>query len=144
MITSILKALIVLVCILSTIWFLILGLRGNKTGYKKTGLSVILTFVVVNMFTIIEHRIHSKKPTLLLSASREAPIGGIWLKLYGDTSYTLTYDPRSEGIKGIYKIKEDTLTIFNADTIKASFIIREKLLEELGTTGIGGLTILKN
>ncbi|WP_207427969.1 hypothetical protein [Pedobacter sp. SYSU D00535] len=97
MITSILKLLIGLIGLLGTVWFLISGLRGNKTGYKKAGFSLILLFLLTTIISVIEQRLYSNRPKsqkLLLSASREAPIGGILLKLYADTSYTLTNDQR--------------------------------------------------
>ena len=147
MIVSILKMLIGLFGILSTIWFLITGLfKRNSSAYKKAGFSLIATFILVGIISTIELGYYSSKAKnkkLVLSAGREAPIGGIWLKLYDNKSYTLTYDPRTEGKEGTYQIKNDTLTLFDTDTIRTSFLIKEKSLEEIKNTGIGGLSILE-
>lgn len=148
MLFNVFKFLIALFGVTTSIALLVIGLvKGDKSRFKHAFYFLTATFISQLVLTGLEFLYYSnktgKEKQILISAAREAPIGGIWLKLYDDESYSLTNDPRSEGSKGTYTIKNDTLTLFISDTIRTSFIIKEKSLTEIESTGIGGLSIVE-
>ncbi|WP_207421374.1 hypothetical protein [Desertivirga brevis] len=148
MITSVLKLLIILIGIPGTIWYLIAGLRGKDNGgYRKAGTLLILTFMLISVISVVEQKLYprgQKNADLLLSAGREAPIGEISLKLYRNKTYIIDNSRNSPVSKGSYQVKDDTLTLFAADTVRAYFRIKKNELEEISRTGIGNLAIAED
>lgn len=91
------------------------------------------------------------KQGLVLSAYREAAIGGIFLGLYDDNSFELGNVSGSYTEKGFYIIKGDTLLLLAGKATKLrkeynqlSFLIQENVLIEIPNTGINFLEIDKN
>ena len=83
-------------------------------------------------------------------ASREAPIGGILLKLYEDNTFEIG-GFREVKSSGTYELKSDTLLLTatnnpkqNGYITQTSFIIRKGYLEEVEDSGIGFLKVYVN
>lgn len=111
-------------------------------------IGVILLIIIVDLFLF---PINQKSDHLILSAYREAPLGGIWLALYDDQTWEIGYSSREITSSGNYLIRHDTLTL-NAqsdktilkDISKTSFIIDSKNLIEIENSGIRSLEIVYN
>ncbi|WP_339754579.1 hypothetical protein [Algoriphagus aquimarinus] len=109
-------------------------------------IGVILLIIIVDLFLF---PINQKSDQLILSAYREAPLGGIWLALYDDQTWEIGYSSREITSSGNYFIRHDTLTL-NAqsgktilqDISKTSFIIDSKNLREIENSGIRALEIV--
>jgi hypothetical protein len=84
-------------------------------------------------------------------AWREAPIGGIWLKLFENDKFQLGYLPNDKVLDGNYRIKGDTLFLEGDKPIgllnesnKISFLIKKKQLFKIGGNNIAALKISMN
>lgn len=152
-IAGIFKFLLGLVGVLTTLVFLVLSLfkRTRKGKLQWAGITFFSTVVLIIIMTIIEFLIYPTNPKLdqlVLTAHREAPIGGYWLGLYDDSTWEFGNSSRELEINGTYTILEDTLnltttngtTFYNGDTTN-QFLIHPKDLLEVENTGIRGLKI---
>ncbi|TPE42443.1 hypothetical protein [Pontibacter mangrovi] len=153
-IASIIAVLIMAVCLLLTVVFLVgylikrrkARLRNAAISFATAVLSLGLLLVVEELF--FSYNFRNKEEVLV--ASREAPIGGILLKLYEDNTFEIG-GFREVKSSGTYELKSDTLFIIATDSPKqsgyitqTSFIIRKGYLEEVEDTGIGFLEVHVN
>ena len=147
------KILVVLIGILLILRHVALGLFHNNNLHLKKGgriLLIVIGFLLITSgieFLLTKFRNRG----LVMYAWREAPIGGIWLRLYNDDKFKLGHLPESVAIAGSYKIKGDTLFLEGNKPIellnsasKTSFIITKNRLLEINSTKIGALDISKN
>ncbi|MBC3540722.1 hypothetical protein ACFSC6_12600 [Rufibacter sediminis] len=153
-IAFLLIALVVIVCCLLTITFL-LGylLKRVKSRARNAAVSFLVAVVALSSFLLIEELFFSyntEDKEEVLVAHREAPIGGILLKLYADRTFELGGFRKVE-TTGTFEVKQDTLFITSTNNPKVSnqfnsrsFLIKENHLEETTDTGIGILAIHKN
>ncbi len=121
-------------------------LKNAAISFATGALSLFLLIVAEEMF----FSYNSKNKKEVLVASREAPIGGILLKLYEDNTYEIGV-LREVKSAGTYVLKSDTLFIAATDNPKqnsyitqTAFLIKEGYLEQIGNTGIGFLEIHVN
>jgi hypothetical protein len=153
-IASIVVILIMAVGLILTVIFLIgylikkrkARLRNAAISFATVALSLLLLIVAEELF----FSYNSENKEEVLVASREAPIGGILLKLYDDSTYEIGV-LREVKSAGTYALKSDTLILTATDNPKqngystqTSFIIKEGYLEEIEDTGIGFLEIHVN
>tara|TARA_R110002072_G_scaffold216077_1_gene373419 strand:- start:381408 stop:381890 length:483 start_codon:yes stop_codon:yes gene_type:complete len=139
--------------LVSLIFLIITIFSRHKKGKLKIAawtffstIGVILLIIIVDLFLF---PINQKSDQLILSAYREAPLGGIWLALYDDQTWEIGYSSREITSSGNYFIRHDTLTL-NAqsgktilqDISKTSFIIDSKNLREIENSGIRALEIV--
>lgn len=139
---------------LASLFFLITGIfsRHKKDRLKMalwtftSTVGVILLIVIVDLFLF---PINKKSDQLILSAYREASLGGIWLALYDDQTWEMGYSSREITSTGNYTIKHDTLTLHAQsgktilkDISNTSFIIDSKNLTEIENSGIRSLEIV--
>jgi len=87
----------------------------------------------------------SKNVKTVLFAHRDAPIGGIWIELKDNQTFTAGYK-RGEKSEGTYQIKQDTV-ILNPETkliraIDSLLLINDETLNYV--TFQGGLSITLN
>lgn len=115
-----------------------------------TILATTVLFYIVNLEEASKSAFNKAKKKVVLIASSEAPIGGIFLALYKDSTYELGNFRQVEST-GIFKLKTDTLFLTPADTShiaekfsETSFIMKGKELIEIQKTGIGWLEIHGN
>lgn len=155
--TSFLFSLIILlvgvVGIFVTLAFIIIAITKRKSKYwKKCIYSFLISGVVVILIILVHEVIlfppNPKLDDLVLSAYREAPIGGYWLGLYQDSTWEFGNSPRELDFNGTYTIHGDTLTLSNSPGStfyngKSSnqFLIQSENLIEIENTGIKGLKI---
>jgi len=118
-------------------------LRNAAISFATAALSFSLLITAEGLF--FSYNSEDKKEVLV--ASREAPIGGILLKLYKDGTFEIG-GFRKVQTTGRYEIKSDTLFITAAKSpnqtesfTQTTFIIKEAHLEEVENTGIGFLNI---
>ena len=142
--------------VLVTLFFAIVALiKRNSANWKSSGISLATTIVViVSMIFVQETILYPPNPKigqLVLSAYREAPIGGIWLGIYDDNTWQLGYSSKEITSEGTYRIFGDTLQLVanNGTTVigdfnQTAFIIKAKSLIELNNSGIRSLEILQN
>lgn len=118
--------------------------------------AAITTFLIIAIIkAALWYKSNQLNDGLILQASREAPIGGIWLGLYNDHHFNFGYfglwDIDIEAT-GTYQIKGDTLLLkANRETENVifknlRFLILKGALMELpkDSSGIGYLEIWKN
>ncbi|KAA5548567.1 hypothetical protein [Adhaeribacter rhizoryzae] len=154
-IASLVVILIVAVCIILTMFFL-LGylIKRNKAGLRNAAISFAIAALSIGILISVEEIFFSfnrANKEELLVASREAPIGGILLKLYTDSTFEIG-GFREVTSTGVYKLKSDTLLsiIPNKEQkqvegfTQTTFIIRGNYLEEVPNKGINFLEIHLN
>lgn len=153
-ISDLIKLFVGILGSLSSLFFLITGIfsRHKKDRLKiaawafTSAVGVILLIIIVDLFLF---PINKKSDQLILSAYREAPLGGIWLALYEDETWEIGYSSREITSSGNYTIMHDTLTLNTQsgktilkDISKTSFIIDSKYLTEIENSGIRSLEIV--
>jgi hypothetical protein len=155
-ITGLIKFIIGLVGVIGTLIFLLLSaFKRTKQGKSRlAGITFFSTAVLIVIISIIEFQVYptnSKTDQLLLTAYREAPLGGIWLAIYDDRTWELGYSSREITASGTYQLKSDTLilTAANGTTIigqteRTSFVIESNRLMEVKNSGIRSLEIMVN
>lgn len=136
------KAFLIIVGTILTIYFFIIGLRDGK-GFKNALLCLLAAFLLVIFLTFFEFTDTKTEKEKVLIAKREAPITGIELILYHDKTFDLG-NLRKITNTGNYLIKNDTLVLTIGDTTYTSFKIKSKELLELKNTGINWLGIELN
>ncbi|SDL15045.1 hypothetical protein SAMN05421823_104502 [Catalinimonas alkaloidigena] len=125
--------------------------KSNK-WWKRIGFSILTTItLVITLILIQEVFVFPPNPRtdeLVMSAYREAPIGGIWLGLYSDSTWELGNSSREIRLGGTYTIDGDKLnlkalkgTTFSNGELNNSFLINQTDLIEIENTGINGLEI---
>ena len=152
-IAGIIKFLIGLVGVLTTLVFLSLSLfKRTRRGKLKTAgitfFTTVATILIITAFEFLIYPPNRNKDKLVLTAFREAPLGAYWLGLYDDSTWELGNSSREIKVKGTFTINGDTLNFktlggtafYNGDT-KKRFLIQENDLIEIENTGIGGLKI---
>ncbi|RDC61926.1 hypothetical protein AHMF7616_00515 [Adhaeribacter pallidiroseus] len=121
-------------------------LKNAALSFSTGAFALFLLIVAEELF----FSYNSKNKKEVLVASREAPIGGILLKLYEDSTYEIGV-LREVRSAGTFVLKSDTLFITATDHPKQnnyitqiSFIIKDGYLEQIENTGIGFLEIHVN
>jgi hypothetical protein len=109
---------------------------------------------VITLILIQETILYPPNPKidqLILSAYREAPIGGIWLGVYEDRTWQLGYSSVEITSEGTYQLAGDTLTLIAnegttviGESERTSFLIETKYLVEVENSGIRSLEIQRN
>ena len=154
MITSIIAILIEIVGIVLTIKYLFGYLRSRKTNnLKKAAISFTFStalFFVLIIFVANQYPDALPEKEVVLTAAREAPLGGISLRLYADSTFDMG-NFRKITSEGVYKVIADTLIIsttdnssFSKDRSTTSFLIKDKILVEVKNSGINFLEIDEN
>ncbi|MCV9386991.1 hypothetical protein [Reichenbachiella ulvae] len=140
---------------LVTLTFVIMAIFKNSKYWKLSGISLATTTLAVIALILIQETIlyppNPKIDKLVLSAYREAPIGGIWLGVYNDRTWQLGYSSVEITSEGKYELAGDTLTLFAndgttviGDSKRTSFLIEPKYLVEVENSGIRSLEIQLN
>lgn len=148
------KAIVAFVGIIITVAFLITGLFGNRNiALRRAGIVFFPTVLIIITLTIIESNILQERTVdkeVIFVAAREAPLGGIALTLYADSSFELG-NSRNYQSKGRFKVKGDTIFISSHKSSKllnnknrTSFLIKNRILEDIGNSGIVFLEIKEN
>lgn len=142
--------------LLVTLTFVTIAIfKKSPNSWKRSGISLAATILTtITLITIQETILFPPNPKiekLILSAYREAPIGGIWLGVYDDQTWQLGYSSIEITAEGTYKINEDTLTLVAdqgttiiGDSERTSFLIKQKSLIEVENSGIRSLEIQIN
>ena len=152
-------AFVALVGILLTVTFLIIGLFGNrKIAIKRAALTFFSTIFFLIIAAVIERdtsiKLKEEKEVVFI-ADREAPLGGISLILYADSTFKISNSGLSNSnnyeLKGGYFLKRDTIFISSNDPRKllkngneASFLIKKRIIEDIGNSGIVFMDIREN
>lgn len=135
------KVLLGIIGIIGTFSFLILSFfkRTRKGKLQYAAITFTTTIALIVGITLIEFLIFpedDKTEQLVLTAYREAPLGGIWLALYNDKTWKIGYSSREITSQGTYEISSDTLTLSASegttivgDVEQTSFIIGSKRTE---------------
>lgn len=129
--------------------------KKNLKNWKRSGISFLATVASVFILIFIQETIiyppNPKSDQLILSAYREAPLGGIWLGVYNDQTWQLGNSSVEITSEGTYQLTGDTLTLTanEGTTImgefqRTSFIIKPKHLIEIKNSGIWSLEIQLN
>jgi uncharacterized SAM-binding protein YcdF (DUF218 family) len=153
-IASIIAVLIIAICLLLTVVFLVGYLiKRRKARLRNAAISFATAVLSFGLLLVVEELFFSynfKNKEEVLVASREAPIGGILLKLYADNTFEIG-GFREVKSSGTYELKADTIFINATDNSKqngyvtqTTFIIRKGYLEEVEDTGIGFLEVHVN
>jgi len=149
-IASIIVILIMAVGLILTVIFLLSYLiKRRKARLRNAAISFASVLLSLSLLIVVEELFFSynfEKKEEVLVASREAPIGGIVLKLYEDRTFEIG-GFREVKSAGTYELKSDTLFITakqNGYFTHTSFIIKKGYLEEVESTGIGFLEIHEN
>ena len=154
--TGLIKFFIGLAGVILTLVFLFIAIfkRTKKGLIRKAGITLFSSVMIIIVISVVEYFIYpinQKTDQLLLTAYREAPLGGIWLALYHDKTWELGFSSREITATGTYQINADTLyltamddTIIIGEIDKTSFIIGEKTLIEIQNSGIRSLEIIIN
>lgn len=142
--------------IIATLIFTLIAIsRRTSKSWAWSGYSFFMSSSIVIMLILIHELIlfppNPKTDQLVLTAYREAPIGGVWLGLYDDQIWQLGYSSVEITSAGKYQITGDTLTLYadEGTTIigeveRTSFIIKSKSLVEIKNSGIRFLEIELN
>ncbi|MGX5691433.1 hypothetical protein [Arcticibacter tournemirensis] len=89
MVIFVIKAIVIILGTIATLYFFIAGLSGKK-GFRKALLSLMTVFITLLLLTILDFgtapRVRKEK---MLVAKREASITGIELILYNDSTFSL-------------------------------------------------------
>jgi hypothetical protein len=114
-------------------------LRNAAISFASVALSFPVLIVVEELF--FSYNSENKKEVMV--ASREAPLGGILLRLYEDSTFEIGGFRQVE-VAGTFGLRSDTLFIIPTDnpkrdkyTTQLSFIIKEGHLEEVEDSGLG-------
>lgn len=153
-IASIIVILIIAFGLILTVIFLLSYLiKGKKLRLRKAALSfttAVFSFLLLIGVEELFFSYNFEDKEEVLVASREAPIGGIVLKLYADKTFEIGGFREVKSI-GTFELNSDTLLITSINKKKnnkyitqASFIIKEGYLEEIEASGIGFLEIHVN
>ena len=150
MIIFLIKFLIGLLGVVTTIVYVVKALVKNPSRNFKTALAVLFaTGGLLILITTIEFIIHDKskdyssKKTSLV-AMREASLGsGIHLKVYADSTYELGSGTEVK-TRGKIKRNADTLFLLKNERIDKSFILDNRALVEIKNSGINFLEIQSN
>ncbi|MEM9671633.1 MAG: hypothetical protein ACFB15_28450 [Cyclobacteriaceae bacterium] len=155
-VVSLIKFAIGLVGLLLTFIYLIVAVvNKHKRGKLKTAAVVFFsTAGLLIAISIIEFFVYSSNEEprgVVIKAYREAPIGGVWLALYEDSTWELRNSSREIRAKGEYQITGDTVTMIAEegygianDVAEISFLIKKKRLIETSKSGINILEIRIN
>lgn len=155
-ITGIVKFFVGLVGVIASLTFLLLSVfkRTRKGKLKLAIISLFSTVAIIGIITLVEFQLYptnKKTDKLLLTAYREAPIGGIWLALYNDSTWEIGFSSREITANGTYELHSDTLTLFAKEgttvvgqTTKTSFVVELNRLIEVENSGIKALEIKIN
>ncbi len=141
--------------VLTSIFIVLALFKRNAKNWKRVGISFFGTTALIIILILIQEVFlyppNPKIERLVLSAYREAPIGGYWLGLYNDSTWELGNSPREIEVFGTYTIIRDTLNlvasegeIFYNGTTTNTFLINEKELIEIENSGIKWLSIGMN
>lgn len=142
--------------IIVTLTFAVIAIfKRNSKSWKRTGYSLLLSGAMVVSLILVHEEIlfppNPKIEKLVLSAYREAPLGGIWLGVYNDQTWELGYSSVDITSRGTYKLSNDTLTLIATEGTTVigeseltSFLIKPKHLLEVENTGIKSLEIQLN
>ncbi|MEP1032970.1 hypothetical protein [Ekhidna sp.] len=142
--------------LLVTLTFTIIAIfKRNSKSWKRSGYSLLASSAIIITLILIHEVIlfppNPKTEQLLISAYREAPLGGIWLGVYDDQTWQLGYSSVEITSEGTYQLSGDTLTLIASegtsvigDSERTSFIIKPKNLVELKNSGIRSLEIHLN
>ena len=145
--------------ILLTVTFLIIGLFGNrKRAIKRAALTFFPTILFVIIAVVIERNTSKelkKEKEVVFIATREAPLGGISLILYADSTFKISNLGLSKSnnyeLNGDYFLKRDTIFISSNDPRKllkngnkTSFLIKRRIIEDSGNSGIVYMEIKEN
>ncbi len=154
--TGLIKLLIGLAGLTSTFILLFLSaFKRTRSGkLRLAGIVFFSTVGLILIITVIEFQVYPKNPKadqLIMSAYREAPIGGIWLAIYTDQTWEIGNSSREITANGTYEIKSDTLILTAAqgtsiigEIDQTSFIIQSESLIEINNSGILSLEIILN
>jgi hypothetical protein len=150
MIISLIKFLIGVLGVVTTIVYVVKALGKNRNRNFKTALAVLFTtgglLVLLTTIEFITHdksKDYSQKKTSLV-AMREASAGnGIHLRVYADSTYELGSGTEVK-TRGEIKINADTLFLLKNEKIDKSFILDNGALLEIKNSGINFLEIESN
>ena len=127
--------------------------KKEKVKLRNAALTFIASVVLfLTLVTIAANQYPNALPKkeVVLIAAREAPLGGILLRLYADSTFEIG-NSRKVTSTGVYRLNADTLVITTTDNSKllkdisqTSFIIEEEDLVEVNNTGITILEIHEN
>ncbi|CAD5279938.1 MULTISPECIES: hypothetical protein [unclassified Imperialibacter] len=128
--------------------------KGAK-NWRRSGIAFLTTLAVTLCLILVQELViyppNPKLERLILSAYREAPIGGIWLGIYDDNTWQLGYSSKEITSEGTYRFSGDTLLLVAdngakviGDFDQTAFIIKANQLVELNNSGIRSLEILQN
>jgi hypothetical protein len=128
-----------------TIIILVIGLFGDKKrSIRRASFIFFPTIILVILLTVIDfNNINQEidKETLLV-AYREAPLGGLALTLYADSTFHLINFDKYE-LEGVFRLKGDTIFISSNKKKKylkngnnTAFIIKKNMLIDVGNSGI--------
>jgi len=83
---------------------------------------------------------------VILGASREAPVGGIWLVLFDHEEFELSYSPRKVDYQGTYRLQGDSIMLkkVGENSFRIILIKQGNTLAEMTNTGIYQLEITHN
>ncbi len=141
--------------VLTSIFIVLALFKRNAKNWKRVGISFFGTAALIIILILIQEVFlyppNPKIEQLVLSAYREAPIGGYWLGLYNDSTWEFGNSPREIEVFGTYTIIRDTLNlvasegkIFYDGTTTNAFLINETGLIEIENSGIKWLSIGMN
>ncbi len=148
--------LVAFVGLITTLTFVVIAIfKKNSKNWKRSGISLATTTLAVIVLILVQETIlyppNPKTEQLLLSAYREAPIGGIWLGVYNDQTWQLGYSSVEITSEGTYEVAGDTITLiaYDGTTVigeaeRTSFLIEPKYLVEVENSGIRSLEIQLN
>lgn len=133
--------------------FIIIAIIKRKSKHWKKSIYSLLISGAVVILLILVHEVilfptNPKLDELVLTAYREAPIGGYWLGLYNDSTWEFGNSSREIEFDGTFEIIGDTLflstspgsTFYNGKSSN-QFLIQSEDLVEIENTGIKGLKI---
>ncbi len=72
-----------------------------------------------------------KKPSSILKAGREAPIGGVYLELFSDNTFELRFSRLERPKSGTYKYLNDTLYfsfVGKVDSIRSKAVVKGNII----------------
>ncbi|QNF34319.1 hypothetical protein HUW51_16910 [Adhaeribacter swui] len=152
-------AIVALVGILLTVTFLIIGLfRNRKRAIKRAALTFFSTILFLIIAPAIERNTSTEskeEKEVVFIATREAPLGGISLILYADSTFKISNSGLANSnnyeLKGGYSLKRDTIFIFSnaprkllKNGNKTSFLIKKNIIEDIGNSEIVFMDIKEN
>ena len=142
--------------IIVTLTFTVIAIiKRSSKNWRRAGFSLLSSGTIVIILILVHEVIlfppNPKVEQLVLTAYREAPIGGIWLGVYNDQTWQLGYSSVEITSEGTYQLVGDTLTLtaIEGTTVigeseRTSFIIEPRYLVEVKNSGIRSLEIQLN